>query len=251
MKAITVIGSGNAFHYSGRAHACYLLEPDQNSRVILDSGASSLFRFRQMNYNLDSIDGCLITHFHGDHIAGLPFLLLDQKYIQNRQRPFLIAGPSGIQTQVESLLELMYPNIEIDYQIIYTEINPDSSIDTFCNMKVEAFPINHKEESLGYRMTGPSGKTLFFSGDTACDEALKDAMGSSDLAIVELSLFEKSKAAHVSLEEVQEVRKTWNAKRVMYTHIYDELAKETEKWIFQNDLPDLVAYDGFRVELDK
>ena len=61
---------------------------------LIDCGASSLPALKRLGIARDDIDLILITHFHGDHFAGLPFLLLDAQFTR-RTRPLVIAGPAG------------------------------------------------------------------------------------------------------------------------------------------------------------
>lgn len=249
---VTVIGSGNAFHYDGRAHACYLIEAANGPVILMDCGATSLLRLREKNFDLSRIDGCLITHFHGDHLAGLPFLLLDQKYIQNRTRPFVVAGPPGIRQATETLFDLLYPGVQLNHPVNYKELSAGQLKQPFTGIEVMPYKIIHKEESLAYRLRFESGRTLFFSGDTACDEYLHFALTDGDpvnLAIIELSLPGKSDTAHVSLEEVKESRRDWKAERMIYSHIYDDLARQAEAWISTTAQDDATAFDWMRLEI--
>ena len=48
------------------------------------------------------IDGIMLSHLHGDHFGGLPFLLLDAQFLARRERPLLIAGPPGTRARLDA-----------------------------------------------------------------------------------------------------------------------------------------------------
>lgn len=228
MKKVTVIGSGNAFNTSGRAHACYLLETSGGDRLLMDLGATSLYRLQQMQVKLEKIRGLVLTHFHGDHVGGLPYLLLQMGLIEKRSRTFDIAGPPGVRDICERLLEVTYPALDMGLNLKYTEIPPHGSCD-LGDFRIQALPIRHRPESVGYRVSGPTGKTFAFSGDTSFDENLFRLTRDTDLAIIELSMEAQTAppTAHVSLEEVRVNHEKLGTRRLVFSHIYDDLAKKT------------------------
>ena len=87
------VGCGDAFGSGGRFNTCFHVTGD-DVNFLIDCGASSLPALKRLGIARDDIDLILITHFHGDHFAGLPFLLLDAQF-SRRSRPLVIAGPEG------------------------------------------------------------------------------------------------------------------------------------------------------------
>lgn len=234
MNRVRVIGSGNAFNFDGRAHACYLIEDS----LLLDCGASSPASLRSLGVDLTKLQGVLLTHFHGDHAAGLPFLYLNMHFIEGRTEPLHLMGPAGTRDIARQLLDVMYPGLDLAFPVLVHEIEPGTA-HTFSRFTIQSMPITHKEESLGYRITW-NNRTFAFSGDSAYDEKLFRLVEGVDLALVELSMFENpSGTAHVSLSEIGEELK---ARRVVFTHIYDELAAAAESRGLET------AHDGLRLE---
>lgn len=231
---IRVIGSGNAFNLDGRAHACFLLE----SKLLLDCGASSPLRMRSCAVDFKKIEGVLLTHFHGDHAAGLPFLYLNLQYIEKRTDPLWILGPRGTEEISHRLLDVMYPGMELSFPLQFLEI--ENSPVRFLDFDIVPFPITHKTESLGYRISW-NGRTMAFSGDTSYDQKLFDLVRGVDLALVELSMFENEggSVAHVALSEL---RGELQARRIVYTHIFDALAQAAQKRGLET------ALDGLELE---
>jgi ribonuclease BN (tRNA processing enzyme) len=231
MNRLRIIGSGNAFNLDGRAHACYLLEES----LLLDCGASSPLRLRSLGVDFTRIRAVLLTHFHGDHIAGLPFLYLNFQFIEKRTELLHVLGPPGTEEMSRRLLDTMYPGMELGFPIEFTEIKTRASFESF---EIVPYPISHKEESLGYRISW-NGKTMAFSGDTAYDENLFELVRGVDLALVELSMFENDgSVAHVALSQL---KGELQAKRIVYTHIFDRLAAAAEDAGFET------ASDGLEI----
>src|SRR2546429_2859649 len=105
---LTIVGSGDAFGSGGRFNACFFLEPAKGT-LLVDFGASSLVALKARGLDPDRIDGIVLSHLHGDHFGGLPFLLLDAQFLSRRERPLLIAGPPRTRARLDALLEVFFP----------------------------------------------------------------------------------------------------------------------------------------------
>jgi ribonuclease BN (tRNA processing enzyme) len=92
---VRFVGSGDAFGSGGPFQACILLHaPGHSGDVLLDCGASSLIAVKQQRHDPSQIGLVLVSHLHGDHFGGLPFLVLDGQ-LGHRTRPLHVAGPAG------------------------------------------------------------------------------------------------------------------------------------------------------------
>src|SRR5436190_3591605 len=100
------IGCGDALGSGGRSNTCFHVTGERVN-FLIDCGASSLPALKRLGVARDAIDLILITHFHGDHFGGLPFLLLDAQFTR-RSRPLVIAGPQGIETRMKQAMEVMF-----------------------------------------------------------------------------------------------------------------------------------------------
>jgi ribonuclease BN (tRNA processing enzyme) len=87
------VGCGDALGSGGRSNTGFHVTGERVN-FLIDCGASSLPALKRLAIARDNIDLILITHFHGDHFGGLPFLLLDAQFMR-RTRPLVIAGPDG------------------------------------------------------------------------------------------------------------------------------------------------------------
>ena len=81
------------------------------STFLIDCGATSLIGMRRLGIAAQRIDTVFVSHLHGDHFGGLPWLLVDALYVSNRTRPLVVAGPKGIAARFQTAAEALYPNI--------------------------------------------------------------------------------------------------------------------------------------------
>lgn len=75
MTQVRVLGSGDGFSHGARNQACILVETD-GYRFLLDCGATSLVAMRRASIEPASIDAVFVSHFHGDHCGGVPYVIL-------------------------------------------------------------------------------------------------------------------------------------------------------------------------------
>ena len=104
---VRFLGSGDAFGSGGRLQTCMLLE-SEGFRCVVDCGASSLIALKRAAIDPNEIDTILITHLHGDHFGGIPFLVLDGQF-SRRSRNLLVAGPPGLTERVTQAMEVFFP----------------------------------------------------------------------------------------------------------------------------------------------
>src|SRR3954463_6869830 len=105
---LTIVGCGDAFGSGGRFNTCFWLETAK-ATLLIDCGASSLVALKGPGPHHGQVDGIILSHLHGDHFGGLPFLLLDAQFLNRRNRPLLIAGPPGTRARLDGLLEVFFP----------------------------------------------------------------------------------------------------------------------------------------------
>ena len=84
---LTIIGSGDAFGSGGRFNTCFHLAAGERT-VLVDCGASTLGGVaRARHRSRTAIDAIILSHLHGDHFGGIPFLLLDAQYMTPARAP--------------------------------------------------------------------------------------------------------------------------------------------------------------------
>jgi ribonuclease BN (tRNA processing enzyme) len=245
MQTITVLGSGNAYFEDGRGHAAFLATSGPGRTVLVDAGATALLRMREAGIDRDVLDAVLITHFHGDHVLGLPPILLDLRTFARRVRPLTVAGPEGTASTVERLLATAFPGFDPGFPLDFVTLGPGRAA-TVAGIEVEARAQTHRPESLGYRLTGAHGRIAAFSGDCRFDDRLVDLVDGADVAFVEVGLPGNvdPDIAHVALHEMLTRHGELGARRLVFTHVNDGIASALEDAGIGT-----VARDGLVVDL--
>lgn len=242
---IRFIGSGDSFGSGGRFQTCILGEIGDR-RFLLDCGASSLIAMRAQGIDPNSIDVILLTHMHGDHCAGVPFLLIDAMLGSRRQRPLVVAGPPGTAEQMETLREALFPGSHVmkpKFHYEYVQMEPGQANEVG-GMRVTPYPALHTPE------TSPTilrvecgGKVVTYSGDTDWTDALIAASDGADLLISECYYYEKPIKMHMNYATLKAHLPQLKAKSIVLTHMSaDMLARASE-------IPERCASDGLVIEL--
>jgi len=153
---LSVIGSGDAFCSGGALHSCNLLEHDAG-KLMLECGPGVLAGMKRMGIPTTAPDAVLISHLHGDHFGGIPFLFLEYLFENPRQRPLTILGPPTLLDRSFALYAALYRELqsfEMPFVINAIELEPGSRA-TAAGFEIEAFRVTHNAEqfSLGYRIT--------------------------------------------------------------------------------------------------
>src|SRR6185312_9704413 len=92
-----------------------------------DCGASSLIAMRRFGVDPNGLAAVFISHLHGDHYGGLPFLILDAQLVSRRTRPLTIAGPPGLRERLATAMEAFFPGstaIERKFAVDIIELEP-------------------------------------------------------------------------------------------------------------------------------
>ncbi len=213
---------------------------------LIDCGASSLPVLQKLGIARDAIDLILITHFHGDHFAGLPFLLLDAQF-SRRSRPLVIAGPGGIETRLTQVMEALFEHssrTKPKFDLSVIALKPEEKR-TFGAVTVTPYPVVHGESGgpfLGYRIEA-EGRMIAYSADTEWTETLIPLAREADLFIAEAYYYDKVVKNHLSLATLQARLPEIKPKRLVLTHMSDDMLGRLET------LEHTTAHDGMTVEL--
>ncbi len=121
MVEILFLGSGNAFCPPGRLHSLVLID----KTVLVDAPPTIIPQLRQHDISPAQITDLFITHWHGDHTFGVPFLLLERKWISDRkaENDLRIYAHQGGEEKLVQLCELAYPESlkDLDWVSHHTE----------------------------------------------------------------------------------------------------------------------------------
>ena len=219
------VGCGDALGSGGRFNTCFHVIGDRVN-FLIDCGASSLPALKRLAIARDGIDLILITHFHGDHFGGLPFLLLDAQFTR-RTRPLIIAGPQGIETRLTQLMEAVFENsskTKQRFDLSVVALKPEETR-SFGAVEVTPYPVVHGESGgpfLAYRVEA-EGRVIAYSGDTEWTETLIPAGRDADVFIAEAYYYDKIVKNHLSLKTLEANLAEINPKRLILTHMSEDM----------------------------
>ncbi|SHK69869.1 ribonuclease Z [Hespellia stercorisuis] len=118
------------------------------SSLLIDCGEGTQIAIKEKGWSFKPIDVICFTHYHGDHISGLPGLLLTMGNADRRE-PLTLIGPKGLE-RVVSALRVIAP--ELPFPIIYKEIEGAEQTFELNGYRLKAFRVNHNVLCYGYTL---------------------------------------------------------------------------------------------------
>ena len=116
------------------------------SSLLIDCGEGTQIALKEKGWSPNPIDVICFTHYHGDHISGLPGMLLTMGNA-DRTEPLTLIGPKGLE-RVVGALRVIAP--ELPFQIIYQEITEREQTFEMNGYRLKAFRVNHNVPCYGY-----------------------------------------------------------------------------------------------------
>ena len=200
MLKIIILGSGNAFAHANQFQSCHYVEFEGNYSILLDCGPAILQAVQAAEVNIDNLEYLLISHLHGDHIAGIPFLLLHYKFILQRfSNPLKIIGPPGLTHQLEQLLQGNYPNLLTEGEKLFEvyEIKLHEEKILFDTIIIKSYEANHFNNAYGYTIQKDDLKVIY-SGDNEFNPNQLAAFANGTVLIHELTTMDETRGGHTS-----------------------------------------------------
>lgn len=240
---ILFLGTGNAFASGGRNPLAILLR-SEGTGVLLDCGPSTLVALKRAGVAPGAVDVVLLSHHHGDHFAGVPFLVLHERYAGARSKPLAVVGPRGTRSVVSSATKLFFPGLDpLPFPLAVEDLEPGDER-TLGPLSFRPFEVDHVSNGVafGYRVR-LAGKTVVFSGDTAWTETLVEATANADLFVCECSSFDEPIERHMSHRDLQEHGSRLGARRTVLVHAGEDVIERKHELRFE------LVDDGTRIEL--
>ena len=225
MSEVVFVGTSDAFGAGGRRQSAILLRAGSGT-LLLDCGATTGSGLDALRIERNEIDSILVSHFHADHFAGIPLLLLAMLYQDRRARPLRIAGPRGIERRVRELATAMGHGLEhrpFEFRIEFEEIGPGATLE-LGPVRARAFATHHTPDSHPHGFVLESaGSRIAYSGDTGWFDGLPRAVAGSHLFISECTYRRASFEYHLSLETLEARRADFDCGRIVLTHLGAEM----------------------------
>ncbi len=184
MAKVIILGSSNAVPTPGAENTHFVVVGKQRT-LLVDSVSNPVVRLEQAGVDFNRLTDVIITHFHPDHVSGLPLLLMDM-WLMGRQRPLNIYGLHYTLDRVEGLMGFYnwanWPNFfpVVFYRLPAAEMTVALDCPDFT---VYASPVHHMVPNIGLRVEfKDSQKVMAYSCDTSpCEEVVRLAEGADAL----------------------------------------------------------------------
>lgn len=147
MLDVCLLGSGGMMPLPYRLLTS-LMTRYNGSNLLIDCGEGTQVAIKKKGWSFKSIDTICFTHYHGDHISGLPGLLLTMGNAE-RTEPLTLIGPKGLERVVNSL-RVIAP--ELPFPIVFKEIQGAEQVFLMNGYKITAFRVNHNVTCYGYTL---------------------------------------------------------------------------------------------------
>jgi ribonuclease BN (tRNA processing enzyme) len=237
------VGSGDAFGNGGRFQTCFLLE-DGDESMLIDCGATSLTALKAAGVEPNEIAAIVVSHLHGDHFGGIPFLVLDGQF-RRRERPLVVAGPPGTRARVEAAMELMFPGsvgARRRFEVEFVELAGDTPVRAG-PATVRAVPVEVPQTPACAVRVEFGGRVAAYSGDTGWTDSLIGLAAGADVFIAEAYFFDRSVPYHLDYATVHGARDRLDCKRLVLTHPGPDMLARLDEAEIE------CAYDGMVIDL--
>lgn len=243
---IRFLGTGDAFGSGGRLQTSTLIRSGEGS-LLVDCGPSALAALRGQGLEPGGVDAIALTHLHGDHFAGVPFLLMDAHYASRRVRPLVIAGPAGLEDRIGRMVDALFPGtgvLPLRFPVTYLEWSERQRVEVG-PAECTPFGVRHSTAIPCYGLrVALQGRVLAFSGDTEWTDALVDLSADADLFVCECFGFDSAPPHHLDYRTLQARRDRLSCGRLLLTHMGEEMLRRADALGLDT------ARDGLRVVVE-
>lgn len=258
---VRFLGVGEAFDgFVGNTSLLVRLGTVQHQKqILLDCGFTAPYALWRYEGEAD-VDLVSISHFHGDHAAGLAPLLMKMMALQ-RERPLALLGPPGLEEHTRQVLQLHYPGYydRLPFELHFFPFGQSSApfeLEGFGGFSFAGAPTRHSLSNYALRINFAE-QVLFYSGDGSMTPESRELMQGADLAIHEAYAWEEDLLHHGSVASALAAAKEEGVGRLALVHLAAQLRRshvlstESEElsWYYSEGLAYTFPAEGQRVVL--
>lgn len=217
MTKLIILGASNAIP-SRESENTHLLVLGRERTVLVDCASNPIVRLEQVGIDFQRVTDIILTHFHPDHVGGLPLLLMDM-WLLGRRSPLMIYGLHYTLDRAEKMMQMYgweeWPNF---FPVSFCRVPADDLALVMDNaeMRVFASPVKHFVPNIGLRFElKESGKSFAYSCDTEPCPQLPGLAAGVDLLLHEATGYF---AGHSSAAQAAEAARQAEVGALMLIH---------------------------------
>ncbi len=202
---ITILGNGGCLN-NGLPYNSFVID----GKVLIEAPPDLMPSLHTVRVDVDDIEAVFISHLHGDHTFGLPFLIIN-KWMKSLTgaagSPLVILGPSGIESYVEKITEYAFTKAHPCYQwleqnILFDTIRTDGAI-PLKTLSLTCFKLKHIVETFGFSIENHHDTIFSYIADTSwCNQVERILARTPKVIIMDMNGGEPR--VHISLDQVIE-----------------------------------------------
>ncbi len=242
--SLRFLGCGDAFASGGRFQTSFLLDGGPEP-LLIDCGATALIAMKRHGIDPGSIGCVVLSHLHGDHFGGVPWLVLDGEF-SGRSKRLVIAGPAETEGRYRHLFEALYPGAQEDgwrFEIEVIEMS-ERKPHELGPAVVTTFPVIHTQATNPHALRIEyGGRVIAFSGDTEWTDALLEVAAGADLFICECQSFDQPIPGHLDYRTLSKKRQQLDCRRLILNHLGESMLARRDELELE------VAEEGLEIEV--
>jgi ribonuclease BN (tRNA processing enzyme) len=238
------LGCGDAFASGGRFQTSFYIEGGEEP-VLIDCGATTRVALNRLGIESTPIGLVVLSHLHGDHFGGLPWLILGDEFA-GRTKPLVIAGPERTEERFEQAFEALYPGAQEggwSFELQVVEL-PERIPRELGPAVITTFPVIHTPQTFPHALRLEyGGRIIAFSGDTEWTDVLLEVADGADLFVCECQSYDRPIPGHLDYQTLSEKRSQLGCRRLILNHLGEAMLARV------GELDVEVAEDGLELEL--
>lgn len=220
MARLIILGTASAVSNAEHDNTHFLLLGDQGTQVLIDCGSNPISKLAQYGISHDDLDGMVLTHFHPDHVCGVPIFLM-QLWLKGRKQTLPIYGLHHCLHRVEAMMDSYqwetWPNF---FPVQFERVAEGHNVLLLDNkdFRITSWPTQHFIPTIGLRIeVKTTGSVIGYSCDTEPVDTITSLAQDADLLIHEAA---GNRAGHSSAAQAGQTATQAGAKRLALIH-YD------------------------------
>lgn len=191
-----------------------------NENILIDAPGGVTQAIRKFGGDITHLDTIIITHLHGDHFFGLPFLLLEYK-LKTKEAPPDIIAPAGARELFTRLAQIAFPGTEefAGQTKPSYYIAADGKEITINDISVKFHGVPHGDmETYGVEIRETNKRKIFYAPDTSYSDVLVEITAKVDVAVLDATTPDEPIEGHMSMRQVNQLAEKFPGKLFMLTH---------------------------------